>query len=178
MDPGVSLGADAATTPARWPFPRLALGLPLVYSLHCLEEYTSFLDFARRHGITLPLANQTQLLAAMLALLAIIGGAALVATRATRPGDVRLLPWAVVFAMMYSHALVNVAGVALVGEYAPGAFVAGLVYLPFGIYMARRAWRERWLSGPWLVGVALAGAAGYVAMVAATLALGRAGGGS
>ena len=111
-------------------FLRLTLLLPVLYTLHCSEELTRFLDFGRRHGIALPLHSQTQLFGAMLALLAVILGASLMAQRAAAHADWRVQIWFVVFAMMYAHALVNVGGAFLVHEYAPGAIVAGALYLP------------------------------------------------
>jgi hypothetical protein len=163
---------------SRWPLERVVLVLPVLYTLHCLEEFTRFLDFCRRHAIHLPLAGQAQLFVAMLALLAVILGASLLARRARGPGDLRLAVWFVVFAMMYSHALLNVVGVVWAHEYAPGAVIAGALYLPYGVYVCRRAWREGWLSATRLVSLAALGAGTYVGMVVATLALGRALGGT
>ena len=153
--------------------PGFALLLPVLYTLHCAEEFTRFLDFGRRHGIALPLHGQTQLFGAMLALLSVILGASLLAQRSAAPGDRRLQAWFVVFAMMYSHALVNVGGAFWLREYAPGAIVAGGLYLPYGVYVTIRVLREGWLSPRRLVALAVLGAGSYVAMVAATLALAR-----
>jgi hypothetical protein len=151
---------------------RLALLLPVLYTLHCGEEFTRFLAFGRRHGIALPLHSQTQLFGAMLALLAIILGASLLAQRAAAPGDWRLQLWFLVLAMMYSHALVNVLGAFWLHEYAPGAIVAGVLYLPYGVYVTARVLREGWLSPGRLAALAVLGAGSYVGLVAATLASG------
>jgi hypothetical protein len=109
----------------------------------------------------------------MVSLELVILAASLLARRALVLDDSRLTVWYVVFASMYSHALLNVFGAVWLGVYAPGAIVAGTLYLPFGIYMAIRARREGWLSRGRLALVTAGGMALYVLLVIATLALGQ-----
>jgi hypothetical protein len=155
-------------------FNRLPLWLPLFFLLHCIEELPTFISFGDRHGIILPPANGFQLVLAMLGFLAGIAWVSWRAVNAEGPGDRRMTVWLVLFAAVILHALLNVVGSLALREYAPGAFVAGLIYLPYGVVVFRRALREGWLSPARLAAVFAGGLVFYVGLAALLIVAGRA----
>lgn len=152
--------------------PQLPLVLPILFIVHCLEELPTFISFADRHGLILPPSNPRQLAAAMVAFLLVIAWVSLRASQARAPGDRRMVVWFVMFAAMMIHAMVNVTGGLALQEYAPGAYVAGLLYLPYGAYTLVRSLREGWLSLPGLAAVAALGLLLYTVLAAALLVIG------
>jgi hypothetical protein len=155
-------------------FNRLPLVLPVLFTIHCIEELPNFIAYGDRHGIILPPSNALELALAMLGFLVVIAWVSARAVNATGPGDHRMTAWLVLFAAVMLHAALNVGASLLMREYAPGALVAGLLYLPFGIYVSWRALGEGWLTGVRLAGVFGLGLIFYVGLCAVLLATGHA----
>src|SRR5262249_31799277 len=155
-------------------FNRLPLALPVLFTVHCLEEFPNFISYGDRHGIILPPSNGIELALAMLGFVAAIAWVSARAVNASGPGDRRMTVWFVFAAAMFFHALLNVGGSFALREYAPGAYVAGIIYLPFGLYVGWRALREGWLTPVRLLGVLGLGLAFYGALIVVLLTAGHA----
>jgi hypothetical protein len=155
-------------------FNLLPLLLPPFFALQCLEEFRTFIAFGDRHGIILPPSNGWELAGAMGPFLPVNVLASLSAGRAVDPPHWRMTGWLVLFSAVFLHALLNAGGAFWLREYAPGAFVSGLVYIPFGIHLFRRALREGWLSWERLAGVLTPGLVSYAGLVTGTLLIGKA----
>ena len=126
-------------------FHQLPLLLPVVFALHCIDEFPTFISFGDSHGIILPPSNPLELVAAMVGFLVVIAVLSLLAYRAPGPGHWRMTLWMVFFAAILVHSVLNVAGSLWLREYVPGTVVAAGLYLPGGVYVLRRAVREGWI---------------------------------
>jgi hypothetical protein len=165
---------DNVFHPAHLRFNQLPLVLPVVFALHCIEEFPTFISFGDSHGIILPPSNSLELIAAMAGFLLVIAVLSLLAHRAQAPGDWRMTLWMVFFAAIFLHAVLNVGGSLWLREYASGAVVSACLYLPGGIYLFRRALREGWLS-PLRLGVIMGlGLVLYAGLAVGLIAAGKA----
>jgi len=137
------------------------IGVTLV--LHDAEEYFAFPTFLSAPGRFprwLPppglLQNARDIHVALA--IATILGLAVITWAILRPSRILLILSLLIESILLVNAAWHLLASLIVGGYAPGVITAVLVNLPFGLYVLRRAVKERWIGvrTAWqLVGIAL-----------------------
>ncbi|HEY1731365.1 MAG TPA: HXXEE domain-containing protein [Terriglobales bacterium] len=127
----------------------ILIGASLV--LHITEEYVTYPAFFRSssrllHWLPTPvlLQNPQQLHLALL--MAAVLPLAVVAWAVLRPGKALLVAVLFLESVLLVNAFWHMLAAVVNRGYVPGVITAVLINLPFGIYVLRRAIKERWIG--------------------------------
>ena len=134
--------------------PRLAAALPVVFLLHVAEEAPGFVTWF--NSLVAPPISQRLFLSVNAVALAItLVVAFFVAASRDRASVLIGVAW--VGFLMLANAVLHVAATVARGRYCPGVITAVLLYFPVSVLFLRAAARERGLSAPSVLAVALLG---------------------
>jgi hypothetical protein len=125
------------------------IGVSLV--LHNTEEYLTFPAFFRSssrllHWLPTPTLLQNPERLHLLLLMATVLPLAVVVWAVLRPGKPLLVAALFLESVLLVNAFWHMLAATVNHGYVPGVITAALINLPFGIYVLRRALRERWIG--------------------------------
>ena len=134
--------------------PRLAAALPAVFLLHVAEEAPGFVPWFNIL-VTPPISHRLFLSVNVLAFLITLAAAYFVVTSRDRASALAGVAW--VGFLMLANAAFHVVATVVLGRYCPGVITALLLYVPVSVLFLRAAARERGLSAPSVLAVAVLG---------------------